>query len=182
MGAPGLNELKNKFALTPSSQTSSSGASLQVQLLPSILCTEGGPLAKFLGIVCPLMRGCLLNISLHHTWKLPTKTDSFSESSRGTRYYLTPVCSWGKTSGPPKETKRKWMVWFQDQSAFDGDPLFTRTLWEHLRVREGYSQGATEFLYWMESFDLLLMKIHGRMTSLCQCPQILELSPGNQLM
>lgn len=82
MGAPGLNELKNKFALTPSSQTSSSGASLQVQLLPSILCTEGGPLAKFLGIVCPLMRGCLLNISLHHTWKLPTKTDSFSESSR----------------------------------------------------------------------------------------------------
>lgn len=82
MGAPGLNELKNKFALTPSSQTSSSGASLQVQLSPSILCTEGGPLAKFLGIVCPLMRGCLLNISLHHTWKLPTKIDSSSKSLR----------------------------------------------------------------------------------------------------
>lgn len=108
MGAPGLNELKNKFALTPSSQTSSSGSSLQVQLLPSILCTEGGPLAKFLGIVCPLMRGCLLNISLHHTWKLPTKTDSSSESSRESRrYYLAPVGSWGKTSGPPKETKKK---------------------------------------------------------------------------
>lgn len=57
MGALGLNELKNKFALTPSSQTSSSQFSLEVQLPPSILCTEGGPLAKFLGIVCPLMRG-----------------------------------------------------------------------------------------------------------------------------
>lgn len=77
MEALGLNELKNKFALTPSSQTSRSWFSLEVQLLPSILRTEGGPLAKFLGIVCPLMRGCLLNISPPHTWKLPTKINSF---------------------------------------------------------------------------------------------------------
>lgn len=82
MGALGLNELKNKFALTPSSQTSSSWFSLEVQLLPSILCTEGGPLAKFLGIVCPLMRGCLLNISPPHTWKLPTKINSSSETQQ----------------------------------------------------------------------------------------------------
>lgn len=80
MGAPGLNELENKFALTPSSGTGSSGSSLQVRLFPSILRSEGGPLAKFLGIVCPLMRGCLLNISLYHTGKLPTRVNSPSES------------------------------------------------------------------------------------------------------
>lgn len=112
MEAPGLNELKNKFALTPSSQTSSFRSSLQVQLLPSILCTEGGPLAKFLGIVCPLMRGCLLNISLHHTWKLPTKINSFLWKLRNKHYYLTPACNLVKTlSGLLKEKKGKWKVW-----------------------------------------------------------------------
>lgn len=88
MGALGLNELKNKFALTPSSQTSSSWFSLEVQLLPSILCTEGGPLAKFLGIVCPLMRGCLLNISLPHTWKSPTKINSFFWNPANKHQYM----------------------------------------------------------------------------------------------
>lgn len=114
MGAPGLNELKNKFALTPSSQTSSSGSSLQVQLLPSILCTEGGPLAKFLGIVCPLMSGCLLNISLHHTWKLPTKIKSFLWKLKNKHYYLIPVCNLVKTFLKRRGgKKRKGKMWFQ---------------------------------------------------------------------
>lgn len=167
MGAPGLNELKNKFALTPSSQTSSSGSSLQVQLLPSILCTEGGPLAKFLGIVCPLMRGCLLNISLHHTWKLPTKTDSSSESSRAEQTLL-PDSSWqlGENFRTSKgDIKEMNDVIPGPNGIWWGSSVCTDS-WEHPRIREGYSQGATEFLFWMEFFDLILMKIHIRMTSL----------------
>lgn len=122
MGAPGLNELKNKFALTPSSQTSSFRSSLQVQLLPSILCTEGGPLAKFLGIVCPLMRGCLLNISLHHTWKLPTKINSFLWKLRNKHYYLTPASIWWKLFRAANRGKKEMKGLIPGPNfTFDGD-------------------------------------------------------------
>lgn len=130
MGAPGLNELKNKFALTPSSQTSSSGSSMQVQLLPSILCTEGGPLAKFLGIVCPLMRGCLLNISLHHTWKLPTEINSFLWKLRNKHYYLTQFAIWWKLFRAVKGDKKKMKGVIPGPNfTFDGDHMFEQILW-----------------------------------------------------
>lgn len=146
MGAPGLNELKNKFALTPSSQTSSSGSSLQVQLLPSILCTEGGPLAKFLGIVCPLMRGCLLNISLHHTWKLPTKINSFLWKLRNKHLLPDSSLQFGENSSELlKEAKRKWKVWFQALTLHLMEIVCLSRFFCNIRdYKVGYSLGSTK--------------------------------------
>lgn len=176
MGAPGLNELKNKFALTPSSQTSSSGSSLQVQLLPSILCTEGGPLAKFLGIACPLMRGCLLNISLHHTWKLPTKTDSSSESLRAEQMLL-PDSSWllGENFRTSKGEKKKMNavipgpngIWWGSSVCTDSLGASKSTPKVPLSSCSGWN--SLIWSSWRYTVEWLLLPVSSN----------LELSPGN---